>query len=201
MLRRRRYWKLVLGALLVAVVLQLPFLHLLPSFWAAVLGRSKYIQSIENISPAIFVWMFQKLLVLLFAHGIPAWKLIYLLLWAGTLAYRLRRDRDEDISMSWPGYVPWMISYPTSVFPYTGLLVLALLALIAGKCQNRLPLLPEKFIVTGATLLGFQATAWATALAFLGREVPKVHLVCAAGSLLILIGACALPNYFSMREA
>ncbi len=187
LVRRRKNWNLVLGAIAVAAMLQLPFLHVLPNFWAAITGRGGDFRPFENISPAVIVW--------LFAQSLGGWKAIYAVIWAGTLLYRMTRDWDEEIPDTWPVYAPWLISFPTLVYPYTGVFVLALLALLAGECQRRSLLVSEERIVTGAALLGFQGTAWATALAFVGTRALLVHFICAMGTLLIVVGGCGLPNY------
>lgn len=192
MLRRRKNWKIVAGAVLVAAALQLPFLHLAPSFWAALTGRSGFFRIKEDISPAIFLGIF--------AHHIHWWTKIYFVLWAGSLVYRLVRDRNEDLSRIWPIYAPWMMSFPVMVYPYTGIFALPMLALLAGECQKRSLIEPEGCVVTGVILLGFQGTAWTYAFSFLGVASGLLHLVCAIGTLLIVIGGCGLPNYTMIAE-
>ena len=76
--------------------------------------------------------------------------------------------------------------------------MLALLALLAGECQRRSLLPSEQRVVVGTTLLGFQATAWSVAMAFLGKGSILVHLVCAMGTLLIVVGGCGLPIYLTL---
>ena len=195
LLRRRSNWNVVLGAVAVCIALELPFLHLLPSFWGAVTMRSGFTRFPANISPAALLWLIAG------GNLTSVWTHFYLVLWAGTLAYRLKKDWGHDISQSWPVYVPWMISFPETVYPYSGVLTLALLALIAGECQRRPTLRSEKRIVIGIALLGFQASAWLSFLDPLGRDLRLLDGICALGTLLVLLGACALPDFYGRQAS
>lgn len=187
MLLRKRNWNVVSGGALVFLILQLPFIYLVRSFVEAIAGRTDLLRLDENISPAVVVSV-------LFG-GMGPWKLVFLLLWLGTLLYRVSRDRGENMAQMWPVYVPWMISFPTLVYPYSGVLALALVALIAGECQRRQPRNSEKMVLVGFGLLGFQAVAWTTLLLGTTHNPSAIHMTCAIGTLFMIAGACGLPKY------
>lgn len=193
MLLRKRNWKTVIAGTVVCALMQVPFLHLLPKFVSAVAGRSGMFRIDENISPAALIWV-------LFG-GMGPWKLIFAVLWGGTLLWRLRRDRDADIAHIWPVYVPWMISLPTMVYPYSGVLALALVAMIAAACQQRRPTDAEKAVLLGFGFLGFQAVAWSYYLYPIWHGAPMLHVIGAIGNLFMMIGACGLPSYGQALEA
>jgi len=196
LLAKRRY-KTVLVALCVALLLQLPFLHLLPSFLHTVLGRSGMWRDDENISPSV--------LICLLVGNIRRGCLVFCALWAGSLIYRLAVDDSErESAAGWPEFLPWAISFPALVYPYSGVIALPLLAKIAADCQYRPANDAEKLIFLGIGLLGFQAVAWSDSLmSLMSASTPSgfafqlawaVHYICPIGTLFLIAGACALPR-------
>ncbi|MDR3792274.1 MAG: glycosyltransferase family 87 protein [Terracidiphilus sp.] len=183
----RRKWKIALVGLLVFILFQLPFQHLLLSFFHAVTGRSGLMIIEQNLCPA-------PLFQLIIGHTPRRWKNLYYAFWAGTLLLRLWKDRDNDIAQVWPMYTPWMMSFPLLVFPYTGILALPLIAKIASECQQRKPLLSHFLILAGFAMLGFQAIAWTDFLNLLGNTDLRMHSVCAAGVAMMMVGTCISPN-------
>lgn len=185
-LLRKRQWKLAVLSGLFAIVLQLPFLPLVRSFVLAVTGRSSLLRVDENISPAGLSFLVVGPL------GGLMWKYIFVLLWGATLIWKLIRDKDSDFATNWPVYVPWMITYPIVVYPYTGVLAVALLALIAAHCQRRPITNAEALVIVGIGMLGFQATAWS---GYSHTLLP--HLIPPIGTMAMIVGACGLPTYDS----
>ncbi|HVZ16405.1 MAG TPA: glycosyltransferase family 87 protein [Terriglobales bacterium] len=187
MLLRKRSWKVIGAGALVFALMQIPFLPLVSSFLHAIGGRSGLFRIDENISPA-------ALIMLLFLGKGP-WKIVFFGFWAATLIYRLLRDRGGNLTETWPVYVPWMISCPVVVYPYSGVLALALVALVAAACQKRAPTNAEKTVLVGFGLLGFQAVAWTTYLYPLIHTAILLHVTCAVGTSCMIAGACRLPLY------
>ncbi|MBN1403443.1 MAG: DUF2029 domain-containing protein [Opitutales bacterium] len=192
---RKRKWKVASIGVLVFILLQIPFAKLFPHFVSSVLGRTGLIRLDENISPAT--------LFSIVIGGLWQWKVVFIAFWFGTLAYRMVKDKSKDVSKTWTLYIPWMISFPVLVYPYSGVLALALIARIASACQTRLMTRAESLIVAGFCLLGFQAVAWTYFLGIITPYAPVSHLICALGNLFMIIGACGLPDYedVSVRSA
>lgn len=186
MLLRKGTWKVIVGATLTIILLQIPFWHLLPNFVNALRFRSGYFRVDENISPAVLFWDF--------LDGRPNWSLVFLLFWLATLLQRVMRDRNAELAKLWPAYVPWMISFPMVVYPYSGVLALALVTMIAGRCQERAATHAEKVVLIGFALLGFQAVAWTNYLSRLTLRASQIHMVCSVGTMLMMIGSCLLSH-------
>lgn len=194
-LLRKRSWKVAGLAVLVVLLLQVPFAALAPNFIQAVSGRSELFRMDENISPAALFKL------VLFAAGGDFWKLAFLLTWAATLLVRLLHAGGGDLRETWPTFVPWMISFPIVVYPYSGVLALSLVALIAAHAQQRKILNSEAVVLIGFGLLGFQAIAWTAFGARSALALVLIHSVCSLGTLLMLLGACWLPQYGNNAEA
>jgi len=197
MLTKRRF-KAVLVAATTFLLLQLPFLHLLHSFVSSVLGRTGSWRVDENISPSV---LFCRL-----TGSVGLGCFLFYVLWVGTLIYRLDIDDSEkDSSCNWPELLPWVIAFPALVYPYTGVIVLPLLAKIAADCQGRPARSAEKVIFLGAGLRGFQAVAWCEnvqrlvsipALSIYATRVTwGLNLICPLGVALMIAGACGLVRY------
>ena len=183
-LLRKRRWTIVLASVMVGALLQLPFAGLLPNFLTAVATRSGLFRLDENISPAA---IFRLALAGL---GGDIWKAAFLFVWVVTLTIRAKNDAPDDLSDSWPAYVPWMISIPVVVYPYSGILSLALAAWVAAQTQRRRIALADLLALTGFGLLGVQAAAWTALVARDPVTTALIHSVCALGTLLMMIGTC-----------
>jgi hypothetical protein len=81
------------------------------------------------------------------------------------------------------------------VYPYTGVLSLALVAVIAGACQHRPPTSAEKLVLLGFGMLGVQWVAWAYYLYHVTPYGWFIHLLCTLGATFVLAGTCGLPRY------
>jgi hypothetical protein len=181
---RKRNFRLPLMAVAVALLLQVPFFNLLPSFMHAVFSRSTEWRLAENLSPSV---LFNVVL----GEGGP-WKKLYIAAWLLTLAYRLWKDRDRDLETLWAEYVPWMIAFPSLVFIYSGVLALPLLAKVAADCQHRPATRGERLILMGFLLLGFSEPGWFINSLNLTPAAGVLHLVCPLGTCLLVAGSCLL---------
>lgn len=193
-LLRKRQWKFSAGAILVSLLVQMPFLRLIPIFLRAVSQRAGMFRIDENVSPSSIFYV-------LTAPVIPRyWSIAFFIAWAATLAAKLLRDHDPDILTKWPFYVPWLISFPLIVYPYSAILTLPLVALLAAGSQNRKSSRAESTIAIGFCLLGFQAVAWTGYVSMFTRFAVLLHLVPALGTLLMMIGSVGLRSHEGARS-
>jgi hypothetical protein len=148
---RNRQWRFILSFLLLFVLLLLPFYRLIPSFLHALTVHGAYKQLGENISPAA---------IIVAAAGLRLGKWIYLVFWAGTLAFMLYRHQHASPRDILLPYIPWMIAFPLQSFPYGAVLLLPVLAWKLHEMKDRATDLWDKIFIDGFLLVGVQATAF-----------------------------------------
>jgi hypothetical protein len=185
LLAAKRKWGVIATSVAVFFVMQAPFYRIFVSFVEALTGRAYKFKVAENISPSSLVDLVNP----------TAYQLEYLfyVVWALLLVIRIKRDVATPLSKSWPLYLPWMFTFPSLVFPYTGVLGLGLLAYIISQSQRRRLYTSEFVVVVGFLLLGFQGTAWSAMMHLLIENTLVMYQVCALGSLVMLIGTTFMP--------
>ena len=184
---RRKRWTLAVGGIVAAVVLQLPWLGL-AMVYPRVLGqRSTQMIVTENISPAnFFQFVFDFL-------GVPGWKIVFVLFWLLTLLWVLVQERPpEQDPADWVLFVPWMISMPSVVYPYSAVLTLPLLALLAKRSEHEKLGVPEWLLIVGFVLSGTQQNAWGELLSNLTTHVVWIYQLNSLGTALLVGGCCVL---------
>lgn len=180
----RRKWGLLLATVLAAAFFQLPFAGFLGSFIHAVLSRSTVNSLKENISPGAWIYLVSG------RPHVPGATAVLLVFWALTLLWMLTRARNEETPGGWALYVPWMIAFPTVVYPYTGVLLLVLLAFVVQKVDGASLRVSDSLLLVGFLLSGTHAVAWTHALEPLTRFSRAFHLLNPTGTVLLILGAC-----------
>jgi len=149
----RRNWRAVAWTSLFTVLLVLPFARLLPSF-AHQMGFRAVQHFADNLSPS-------ALLGSLVEH--PWVRLLYAAAWFATLVIAVLRAQHQDESRTLALLTPWMAALPLQVWPYTGLMVLALYCAWLAEPPRRgeHPALPLRDILLalGLSLAGTQQHA------------------------------------------
>ncbi len=158
-----RLWKQVMAVLLFLTLLMLPFYSLIWNFVLSQTRRTAELLGAENICPAgilspISVSEVAQRYAL--SHAVT---LVYLTLWAASYALMLFRNRNADLPVKSIYSLAWMTAMPLQVFPYTGVLLLPLLALKCREMAQRgLAALPDRLFLIGFCLVGFQQTAFSS---------------------------------------
>ena len=181
LLRKKRWW-LACGSVLLAAALQLPWWRFAIQYPQVLSHRTDRFLTIENISGALCV---QTLFALC---RLPAWKIFYAGAWVITLGLRLWRLSPEDDNADWVTFVPWMISMPFVVYPYSAILTLPLMAYTAQREPSGLG---KKFLLLGFLLIGTQQNVWRELLSRVMSDTMWVYQLNSAGVVLMLAGSCA----------
>jgi hypothetical protein len=162
-----RLWKRVIAVFLLLALLMLPFHSLLWSFVQSQTRRSAELLGAENICPVgilspINVTTAQQHYAL--SHVVT---LVYLAFWLATYAIMLFRNRESDLTVKAVYSLAWMLAMPLQVFPYTGVLLLPVLALKCREMAERgLITIPDRLFLIGFCLVGFQQTAFSSYFGF-----------------------------------
>jgi hypothetical protein len=183
---RKRNWGMALGCAIAYVTLQIPFVKWEPFFVRELAGRANLFGDAENISPSVFFYHA--------FHGHTLWKFVFIFFWSATLIWKILRSDLNNSLESWPTYIPWMMSLPVVVYPYTGILALALLAYISNKNRHFFPTYAGILILIGFLLLGFQTYAWESLLSQFTKHAINLNSINATGTVLMILGACGLPK-------
>lgn len=185
-LLRRKNYRILVIALIAAVVITLPFFPLIPDAFARLTHRTDVFRTSGNISPA-----------LLFLSALPSHpafaKLAYLAFWLATLALALKNDRPRD-SREWLiTYIPWMLAAPALVLRYVAVLNLAVIARLVRISRERRLSPGEWTMVAGSILLGLYPAVFATVLPLspetLHRLFPPLDAINALGVTVLILGA------------
>ena len=185
-LLRRRNWGMALGCGITYAALQIPFLKWEIIFAHELAGRAAFFGDVENLSPSVFFYHA--------FHGHTPWKLVFLFFWGATLIWKVMRSDWNAPLDSWPTYTPWMMSLPSVVYPYTGILALALLAYISKENKPFSQSCAGLLILTGFLLLGFQTYAWGELLSQLTKHTINLNYINSAGTVFMIFGVCGLPK-------
>ncbi len=115
----RRRWREVALLAVATVCIAIPFAHWDTAFLHNLSARSQLVTGTENLSPA-----------LIFGSILKHWqaRYAYLLAWAVTLMLAMGKlsGLEEKRAAVW--LTPWMVAVPLQVYPYSGILFIALLA-------------------------------------------------------------------------
>ena len=158
-----RLWKRVIAVFLLLALLMLPFHSVLWSFVLSQTRRSAQMLGAENICPIgilspINVTTAQQHYAL--SHAVT---LVYLAFWLVTYAIMLFRNRESDLTVKAVYSLAWMLAMPLQVFPYTGVLLLPILALKSREMAERgLITIPNRLFLMGFCVVGFQQTAFSS---------------------------------------
>ncbi len=156
-----RQWKRVMLALLTLVLLILAFHSQLGRFAAAQTQRSAELLGAENLCPIEMVLPANVTVVTQHYILKRAVTFAYLALWIASYALMLFRQRDSDLATKSVYSFAWMLAMPLQVFPYTGVLLLPLLALKSREMADRgFLVIPDHLFLIGFFLTGFQQTAF-----------------------------------------
>jgi hypothetical protein len=181
----RKKWKMLFASLLTAILLQVPFAKFLVSSQHAILSRSHRFVTFENMSPGACLFR------VLDPLGIPgATTPALAAFWALTLLWTLTRARQEEMGGGWVIYLPWLMAFPSLVFPYTGVLLLLLLAYVVRSVEISAWRLSDTLLLAGFVLTGVNAVAWDYALEPFTAFSRRVHLLTPTGTVLLILGAC-----------
>ena len=183
---RKRNWGMAFGCVIAYAVLQIPFLKWETVFVRELTGRANFFYDAENLSPSVFFYHA--------FHGHTPWKFAFIFFWSATLIWKILRSDLSAPLESWPTYTPWMMSLPIVVYPYTGVLALALLAYISNKKKHFFPAYSGIPILIGFLLLGFQTHAWETLLSQFTKHAVNLNFINASGTMLMILGVCVLPK-------
>jgi len=158
-----RLWKRVMAVLLLLALLMLPFHSLIWNFVISQTRRSAELLGAENICP---IGMLSPINVTDVAQRYAlsrAVTLVYLALWVASYAFMLFRNRDSGLTVKAVYSLAWMLAMPLQVFPYTGVLLLPLLALKSREMAERgYAAVPDHLFLIGFCLVGFQQTAFSS---------------------------------------
>ena len=149
-----RRWKQATTTLAVCVALFVSFYPLFASFLRTQMARSVEAYLVENISPAALATIFGS-----YAEG-RAFKLTYLAFWLLSYLCMLVRHRRSSLDVQTIYSLPWMMAMPFLVLPYTGILLLPLLALRSREIAARgLMTVYDYLFLGGFLLVGVQPLA------------------------------------------
>lgn len=182
---RNKLWRFAFGSVIAFLLLTAPFYRLVSSFLHSAIRRGARVEE-WTISPA-------GIIVAIAGMHLGRW--IFLAYWAGTLALMVYRQRCAvESEAMWP-FVPWMVSFPMSVYPYCGVLLLPVLAWKLCEMQGRKVELRDEVFIYGFLLVGIQA--YALTVYAVGIRISPVYpifdLMNSAGMCLIL-GSLAIPE-------
>ncbi len=159
MLARR--WKQLTLTLLTLALLLLAFHSQLSKFAAAQTTRSAELLAAENLCP---IGMLSPLSATAVAQPYTLSRVVvlaYLALWIASYAFMLFRHRDSGLTTKSVYSLAWMLAMPLQVFPYTGVLLLPVLALRSCEMADRgVVTIPDRLFLIGFCLTGFQQTAF-----------------------------------------
>ena len=204
----QRQWKMAAGILLGLILLLLPFAHLVAPFGKTLLVRGTELKWTENLSPSlIFLEVSKKMNF----PKIYLWtiKAMYLVFWAGTLLLALLKERENGTENLVLPYLPWMVAFPMQVFPYTGVLLLPVLAWKMRQLDDRMaaqpnsePLLklPDKLFLAGFLLVGVQAWAMSQCFGWFVDSRLFFPALNSFGMLLILVGMAFQQRHYAARK-
>jgi Glycosyltransferase family 87 len=142
-----RRWKQATTTLAVCVALFLSCYPLFASFLQAQMARSAEAYLVENISPAALATIFGS-----YAES-RVFKLTYLALWLLSYLRMLVRHRRSSLDVQTIYSLPWMMAMPFLVLPYTGILLLPVLALRSREIAARGLLTAHDYLFLGGFLL------------------------------------------------
>jgi len=146
-----RRWKQVSAVVLLVALLLLSFHSLFWSFVHSQATRSAAMRTAWNLSPfGIFGPSRES----------RAAVLVYLALWIVSYSLMLFRNRGANLTVKALYSFPWMLAMPLQVFPYTGVLLLPLLALKSREIAERgFATVRDSPFLIGFCLVGLQQTA------------------------------------------
>jgi hypothetical protein len=154
-----RQWKRVMATLALMLLLFLSFHSLFWEFIVAQTRRSTELRGQENLCPIGGVAHY---FALDHAHAAAVVYLMaaYLALWIASYAFMLFRNRGAGLTAQAVYSFAWMLALPLAVFPYTGVLLLPLLALRSHEIAEKgFAAIPDRLFLIGFCLVGFQQTA------------------------------------------
>jgi hypothetical protein len=149
MLAAQRF-RLVLYTVLSAVLLVLPFHSLVLPYVVIAVTRTAQFTAVENLSPAVILGSLCK--------HLPG-KLIFITFWAGSLLRASWRHRELPFEERLIVCFPWMAALPLQVYPYTGILLLPVLAWKIGSLHTSTNKIERRMFLAGFILVGTQQAA------------------------------------------
>jgi Glycosyltransferase family 87 len=149
-----RRWKQTTTTFVVCAALFLSVFPLFASFLRTQMARSAEAYLVENISPAALATIFGS-----YAES-RGFKLTYLAIWLLSYLCMLVRHRRSSLDIQTIYSLPWMMAMPFLVLPYTGVLLLPVLALTSREIAARgLLTLYDYLFLGGFLLVGVQPLA------------------------------------------
>jgi hypothetical protein len=146
-----RKWVQVAVSAIVLPLLLLPFHSLFSSFIRMQAGRTIQVAWLDNICPMGALAVFGHNHVL---------RYIYLVMWIASYGYMLFKNRNSPLSSQMIYSLAWMLAMPMQVIPYTGILLLPLLALKSHEITvKNFVAVSDRLFLIGFCLVGFQQTA------------------------------------------
>lgn len=153
----RRRWLYAIALFSSIVLFAMPYGSLYPSFVHSLLARGATATGTENLSPGL----------ILGSIGKTSWgRLTYFCLWLGTLLFATRKFSKAPLQESLLASLPWMMSLPLQVYPYTGVLLLPMLIGHLRKSNEEHPSLSASLFFIGFGLVGIQQQALTDAFGF-----------------------------------
>lgn len=145
-----RRFRLFLLTVLSGVLLLLPFHSLLHPFLQSALSRTQEFTAVENLSPAVVLGSLCK-------HALG--KTIFILFWAATFFRASWRYSMFPLEERFLVCLPWMAAFPLQVYPYSGVLLLPVLAWRLGPRQIAANVVSLRVFLVGFLLVGTQQGA------------------------------------------
>jgi len=176
----RHRWREVGLLVTVTIAFAIPFGHWDRVFVHNLLTRATLTTGTENLSPA---WIL--------GSALKHWqvRLGYLLLWSVTLLLAVRKLSDLEDNRAAVWLTPWMVSIPFQVYPYSGILFIALLAewiseagIMESKARNIV-------VALGLCLVGVQQQALTEAFGWLVRSHRFFPFLNTLGVVLLAVSA------------
>lgn len=182
-----RLWKQVMAVMLFLALLMLPFHALVWNFFLSQTRRTAEVLGAENICPVGILSSVNVTEVTQHYALSHAVTLVYLALWVASYAFMLFKNRYSDLTVKSIYSLAWMTAMPLQVFPYTGVLLLPLLALKCREIAERgLPTLLDRLFLIGFCLVGFQQTAFSSYFHF-SSAVRIFDCVNPIGTVLVIV--------------
>jgi len=145
-----RRFRLALHTALLAIVLVLPFHTLILPYIMIAVTRTAQFTAVENLSPAVILGSFCK--------HLPG-KLVFITFWAASLLRASWRHRELLFEERLIVCLPWMAAFPLQVYPYTGVLLLPVLAWKLGNLHTFRNKIEQRVFLAGFILVGTQQGA------------------------------------------
>lgn len=201
-LARRWQWRRTLLVLLWLFVLMLPFVH----WWTASIHALAYRQwrfDVRTIAPAGILHLVYGLTSFT-GYDSRGTQLTCLSFWVVTLLVALATDRERAVTpWTLARYVPWLVAWPTLVYPYVGVNLLpvpvALAATLARRAWNR----AEWMSLAGFLLFAFRLEQFTNLMPV--RDYSHYwnigSAVQASGVILMMFGSCLNTSGGSLEDA